>query len=258
MLSGDNLAIFLFFIGTAITIALAAMNAAGWRHPLLIRSLFGLSVVCVVIGVTGSRFKTVSPAVTGIVTQVATNPVAWFVILMFAIATLLLRPTDGSRTSGAPKPATSLDFVENILIITYSPDSPALLLGTASETFDRITMALDYSAYFTGFRVSGWSQRRRIKLASFNPFEKGIRYEATIISRAPNADGKTAALMWGNDPNKDIVSSDKYQARLAFIAPGKEQYFYFMLVSTYLADGQRTVTILNQDDFTFRQEWGKE
>jgi hypothetical protein len=34
MSSGDDLAIILFFISTAISIALAAMTAAGWTHPL--------------------------------------------------------------------------------------------------------------------------------------------------------------------------------------------------------------------------------
>jgi hypothetical protein len=70
--------------------------------------------------------------------------------------------------------------MRNILINASSPDSPALLSGTASETFDKITLFLDYSAYF-GDAI--WSQRLRIKLASFNPFEKGIRYEAVIFSR---------------------------------------------------------------------------
>lgn len=257
MLSGDNnLAIVLFFIGTAITIALAAMNAAGWRHPGLIKSLFVFSGVCVVIGVTWPWLKPVSPVATGIVTQVATNPVAWFVVLMFGIATLLLRPAAGRRSMSFQ----NLDFATNILIYAASLDAPVLFSGTAIETFDRITLFLDYSAYFTGIGQDSWSERRRIKLASFDPFEKGIRYEAEIISRTLNTDGKTIALKWANDHgNLDIITCDKYRARLAFTAPGKEQYFYFMLVAPYISsDGQRVLTILNQDDFTFRDEWGKE
>ena len=40
-MSGDDLTISLFFIGTAISIACAAVSAAGWRHPVLIGGLFG-------------------------------------------------------------------------------------------------------------------------------------------------------------------------------------------------------------------------
>jgi hypothetical protein len=253
MLSGDSsLAIILFFIGTAITIALAAMNAAGWRHPVLIKSLFGLSGFCVVIGVTWPWLNTVSPAFTEIVNQVSTNPVAWFVVLMFGIATLLLRPTNGWKGVSTQ----SLDFVKNIVIDAASPDAPALFSGTANETFDRITLFLDYSAYFTGFGLDRWSDRHRIRLTSFDPFEKGIRYEAAIFSRTLDADGKTVVLNWGNNSgDTEIVTSDKYRARLAFTVSGKEQYFYFILIAPYLPSGQRIATILNQDDFTFRQEW---
>jgi hypothetical protein len=84
------------------------------------------------------------------------------------------------RSMGAFSRTHIPDFMRNILINASSPDSPALLSGTASETFDKITLFLDYSAYF-GDAI--WSQRLRIKLASFNPFEKGIRYEAVIFSR---------------------------------------------------------------------------
>ena len=225
-MSGDNLNIVLFLVATTITIALAAMNAAGWRHPILIRSLFALAGVCFVI-VAWLVLKFVSPAIAATINQVATHPVSWFVVLMFGLATLM-RPTDGGRTSDSvSKPEISLDFVKNILISTYSPDSPALFIGTASDNFDKITLFLDYSAYITGFGISAWSQRRRIKLASFEPFEKGIRYEATIISRITNTDEKTAALRWGNDPNKDIISNDKYRARLRIYCVWQRAIFLF-------------------------------
>jgi cyanate permease len=135
MLSGDDLTIVLFFIGTAITIALAAMNAAGWRHPVLIRGLFGVAAFCVFIGMTWPILKTFSPSTTTIVNQVATSPVAWFVVLMFGIATLLLRPADGWKSVSTQ----SVDFVKNILIDAHASDAAALFNGTASRTFDRIT-----------------------------------------------------------------------------------------------------------------------
>jgi hypothetical protein len=156
-----------------------------------------------------------------------------------------------ARTGG-----NNLEFVKNIVINANSPDAPALFSGTASDTFDKITLFLDYSAHITGFGIIAWSERRRIKLDSFDPFEKGIRYEAAIFSRTLDADGKTVVLNWGNNTgNTEIITSDKYRARLAFTVSGNEQYFYFILVAPYLPNGQRIATILNQDDFTFRQEW---
>jgi hypothetical protein len=155
-----------------------------------------------------------------------------------------------------PQSAIIAAFVKNILIDANSPDAAGLFSGTASETFDKITLFLDYSAYFIGLGAAGWSERRRIKLDSFDPFEKGIRYEAAIFSRTLDADGKTVVLHWGNNSgNTEIITNDKYRARLAFSVSGKEQHFYFILIAPYLPNGQRIVTILNQDDFTFRQKW---
>jgi hypothetical protein len=104
MLSGDDLTIVLFLIGTAISIALTAMSVAGWRHPVFVNSLFGLAGVCCVAGVAWPLLKTDSPAATAIVSQVATNPVAWFVVLILAIIASLLRPKGDEQTWRAIKP----------------------------------------------------------------------------------------------------------------------------------------------------------
>jgi hypothetical protein len=77
-----------------------------------------------------------------------------------------------------PQSAASLDFVTNIFIVTNASDAPALLLGTANKNLERVKIFLDYSAYVTGFGLAGWSQRRRIAIAAFEPFEKDIRYES--------------------------------------------------------------------------------
>jgi hypothetical protein len=166
----------------------------------------------------------------------------------------------GGRFSDSKAPleapaAADIDFVKNILIYT-SPDVPAMFGGTASENLERVKIFLDYSVYFIGLGFAGWSQRRRIELVAFVPFEKDIRYETTVVSRAVDVDGKIIALKWGSDlGNKDYIGMKKYRARLALVAPGKEQYFYFMLVPTCTPDGRMDVTILNQNDFSFQQEW---
>jgi hypothetical protein len=113
MLSGDDLTIFLFFVGTAISIAGTAISAAGWRHPVLIGGLFSLSGICLIIGAAWPALKTVSPTVTAIVDQVATNPVAWFAVLILGMASVLLPKRGGrpfhikEREAAAESPAAS-------------------------------------------------------------------------------------------------------------------------------------------------------
>ena len=79
-------------VGTAISIALAAVSAAGWRHPALIGGLFSLAGMFLVTGLAWPALKTISPPTTAMVHQVATNPVAWFIVLMLAVAAPLVRP----------------------------------------------------------------------------------------------------------------------------------------------------------------------
>jgi hypothetical protein len=85
MLAGDDLTIVLFLVGLAATFAVAAMSAAGWRHPALIFGLFGFAVIFFSAGIGWPFLKTISPPTTAIVDQIATNPVAWFVVLILGI-----------------------------------------------------------------------------------------------------------------------------------------------------------------------------
>jgi hypothetical protein len=129
MLSGDDLTIVLFLVGTAISIALTAMSAAGWRHPALIGGLFSLAGVCLVIGVAWPALKTISPPATAMVNQVATNPVAWFIVLMLAVAAPLVRPKRNNPASRTPavvaatpvSEATSVPHQPQRVFIDVSP-----------------------------------------------------------------------------------------------------------------------------------------
>jgi hypothetical protein len=112
-------------------------------------------------------------------------------VLVFFISSVAfyLRSSRKDSNSNA-----SSGFVRDILIYTNSPDAPALFGATANRTLDKVTIFLDYSAYYMSLGHAGWSQRRRIKLASFNPFEKDMRYEATVVSRSVDTAKKTVEL----------------------------------------------------------------
>jgi hypothetical protein len=108
MLAGDDLTIALFLIGTAISLVCAAVSAAGWRHPVLISGLFGLAGICFLAGVAWPVLKTISPPATAVVTEVATNPVAWFCILILSLALSFLPKREVARvTSSQPQAPSS-------------------------------------------------------------------------------------------------------------------------------------------------------
>jgi hypothetical protein len=103
MLSGDDLAITLFLVGTGITLGAAAMSAAGWKHPVLIAILFGLAALFVLSGGLWSQIKDISQAVTRPVTEIATSPIAWFCVLLVALsASVLFRRAPAKPVSVAP------------------------------------------------------------------------------------------------------------------------------------------------------------
>lgn len=110
-MAGDNLTIILFLVGTGITFAVAAVSQAGWKHPWLIRGLFGAAALCVAFGLGWPWIKDIWPSVGHEISRVATNPVAWFVVLILGLtASLFLRPAQFTfvpEISPASEPATS-------------------------------------------------------------------------------------------------------------------------------------------------------
>lgn len=84
-MSGDNLTIVLFLLGAGITFAMAGVSQAGWKHWLLISSLFALSGIFVAAGLGWPLIKGISPRATLFVTEIATSPVAWFVVIILAL-----------------------------------------------------------------------------------------------------------------------------------------------------------------------------
>ncbi|MGH6680519.1 MAG: hypothetical protein ACREDL_16675 [Bradyrhizobium sp.] len=91
-MSGDTLTIVLFLIGTAVSLAVAAMSVAGWRHPLLIRGLF---IVAAILAATALAWPFLGPqwsVLRILISKIATSPVAWFAVVLFGLATSLLRP----------------------------------------------------------------------------------------------------------------------------------------------------------------------
>src|ERR1039457_1790230 len=90
-MSSDTLTIVLFFIGTAVSLAGTAVNAAGWRHPWLIRGLLALSALVAVVGIAWPLLGPQAPRLNVIISEIASNPAAWFVVIMVGVAAPFLR-----------------------------------------------------------------------------------------------------------------------------------------------------------------------
>lgn len=89
LVSGDDLTITLFLVGLAINFGVAGMSQAGWKHRLLIASLFLLAVTSLATGLGWPWVKGWSPTATAIITQVATSGIAWFVVIMVGLGAFL-------------------------------------------------------------------------------------------------------------------------------------------------------------------------
>jgi len=96
--AGDDLTISLFLVGLGATFGLEAMKAETFPR----RALFGvLAGIFLLIGVAWLRVKPLWPPLTTAVSAIATNPVSWFVVAMFALAIIAFQPR---RPRGEPAP----------------------------------------------------------------------------------------------------------------------------------------------------------
>jgi hypothetical protein len=102
-MSGDNLTIVLFLIGTAVSLAAAAISAAGWRHPLLIRGLLALAAIVAGTGIAWPFLGYLSPRLSVFLSEIATSPVAWFVIIIIGVVAPFSRLSSTPDGSGAAR-----------------------------------------------------------------------------------------------------------------------------------------------------------
>jgi tRNA_anti-like len=83
MLSGDDLAIVLFFLSLAFGFGLESMKA----ETVARRVVFGaISAACLFTGVFWLQIQKIWPPFTAATVSIGTNPLAWFIVLMFILA----------------------------------------------------------------------------------------------------------------------------------------------------------------------------
>lgn len=91
-MAGDDLTICLFLVGLAASFLLGAMSQAGWKHRVLIACLFGVAAIFFVLGIIWPWIKDLSPVLRSVLVPIATSPVAWFCVVMLALAARLVVP----------------------------------------------------------------------------------------------------------------------------------------------------------------------
>ena len=103
MPSGDDLTIVLFFLTLAFGFGLEAMKAETSGRRI---TFMALTIVSVLAALFWLKIKTIWPPFTETTITVGTNPLAWFVVLMFILAVFAFhRPKN--RNEGVSRPATS-------------------------------------------------------------------------------------------------------------------------------------------------------
>jgi hypothetical protein len=128
MLSGDDLAILLFFLSLVFGFGLEAMKAETAAR----RVAFGIiATACLLTGVFWLQIKQIWPPFTEATISVGTNPLAWFVVSMFILGVFAfhrprnrasegrgnetekhMEPSAESRTAPVPAPQPQKIFID--------------------------------------------------------------------------------------------------------------------------------------------------
>jgi hypothetical protein len=114
--AGDDLTISLFLVGLGATFGLEAMKAETFPR----RGLFGvLAGIFLLIGFAWLQVKPLWPPLTTAISTIATNPVSWFVVAMFALAIVAFQPR---RPRGGPTPMPEALLLPRIAAVPPKPE----------------------------------------------------------------------------------------------------------------------------------------
>jgi hypothetical protein len=91
-MSENKFTIPLFLIATAITLVIAAVRQADWKHPALIRGFLVVATILFVAGIGWGWLADLSSVLTQIVKDVALSPVSWFVVIIVSAVSLFFKP----------------------------------------------------------------------------------------------------------------------------------------------------------------------
>jgi len=134
-MSGDDLAIFLFFLTCSVAFGLEAVKA----ETIARRVSFGaIALGCLLSGVFWAQVKTIWPSLTDKIAAIATNPVSWFVIGMFFLAVIAFHRPPQKRDIEKPQAFVGIPTPISVPAVETAPepikeDHPREFVDTTPE-----------------------------------------------------------------------------------------------------------------------------
>ncbi|HEX3970186.1 MAG TPA: hypothetical protein VHX19_02625, partial [Stellaceae bacterium] len=137
-MSGDKLTIVLFLIGTGLAFGQTALSQAGIKNRLLTSGLVLLAVLFVALGSAWPFTTGYFPAARTVVAQIATSPLAWFVVLIMGLTASFFFPRSHLPSSKTSAKQPQID-AQNISGAETAERKPSWLQSGDSITwnFDR-------------------------------------------------------------------------------------------------------------------------
>ena len=132
-MAGDDLTICLFFLACAVTFGLEAVKAETTVRRI---SFAAIALGCLLSGIFWVQVKTVWPTLTDKIAAIATNPVSWFVIVMFFLAVIAFhsprKPTTSLVTTASAPPSDATEQKPEKR--EFVDITPTFLIGIMSDS----------------------------------------------------------------------------------------------------------------------------
>jgi len=260
--TGDALTIATFLIGLAVTAGVAALSLIERKRKFITNGLFILAVLFGGLGLGWPWLQEISPKATELATRIGSNPVAWFVIIMF-LAALLLFGRAGNKPAmlGHATALALLDkqieapkILSGIVVaasLTPQTTSPVLFWAKAVSPQDRLRIVLEYSRDFKSLSAAGWTATRQLVLVDIKDVIKGQEIRMPIVS----CNTESGDVWWGRENDaagNGIVSGIRYRAVLRFVASNHdEQISKLLLIRTNADKYPYIVAIFSEKDWEF-------
>jgi hypothetical protein len=141
-MAGDDLTIFLFFFGTAISLAAAGTTTTGRRAYLL----YGIGAAFLLLALFWKWVAAAFPLVSNVGGALAQNPVAWFCLLLFGAWLLTLRRranVEHITANIGTEPAVTMDHIHSLAKLDTAMTQS---LSQMRESFESRLSALEKSS----------------------------------------------------------------------------------------------------------------
>jgi hypothetical protein len=260
----NDLTIAFFLVGIGINFAVATVSQAGWKHRLLIVGLFATAAIFGIAGASWHWLKDVSPvAVTTPIGEVATSPVAWFVVLMFALAAVIFKRQPQTTLAepfarppltppAALNPAPS---AAEISVYVDFRDALAKLSLTPKLHLSRLRIRMEWSRSAIG--MVGWSKPIAKEIADFRDLLSGVAQIVTLTESReiyPLPDAPQRTLNWATTDSP--IPKGLYRVRLTLVSEDKINFYYPFFLLSYLDENKNiSIEIIRQEQFRYLLNW---